>query len=215
MNFINLAKVGRVPEGSGPGHLDGWGIGYYKQGRAVIEKSGLSILDEKDKVIDILKNIGETGILIFHLRKSAWEGTTDIKNAHPFCYKNVIFSHNGTIRDYQKLLEQINPNDAPAQDAKDTEVFFRYIMRNYTDDLNCSFHKAVETIKKENIYTAINCIFSEGSKMYVYREYTKEPDYYTLFETKQDKSIIVCSENISNKLTWQTIEKDSLQAYSL
>ena len=206
-NFFKLAQTGKILPGNSPGHCDGWGIGYYKNGEAVIRKSGKSILREKRKFFDTLEGIAHSHILIVHLRKSAWPETSTTQNAHPFSHKNILFAHNGTIRDYKNLLKEIAESDRPLPSALDSEVYFRYVMSFFSADLEKSFEKAVRHIKKENTYSSLTCLFSNGNKLYGYREYSKHPEYYSLYCAAFGRSKLISSEPVSPPLEWKMIRK--------
>lgn len=201
VDFIELSRIGKVPEGNPPGHNDGWGIGYYKNNKATVIKSGNPIIKDKNKILKILKSIKRTKILIVHMRKSSWKKTNTANNSHPFKYKNIILGHNGTIWDYKKLIK--NPN------GLDSKVYLQFIMTNYTGDITNAFNKSVSYLRKNSDYTSLTCLFSDGTKLYAYREYTKSPWYYTLYKTQVNNSAIFCSEPLSD-LKWKLLKKDSL-----
>ena len=209
-NFLKLAETGMVPEGSSPGHYDGWGIGYYKDSTAIINKSGGSILKSKKKLFNLLKEISSTGILILHMRKSAWPGTSDRRNAQPFKYKNYLFGHNGTILAYKKLLKNIDVALKIPKNPLDTEVFFYYMLSFTGLAVGDAFKKAVLSIKKNYKYTALNSIFSDGRNIFAYREYSRQPEYYTLYSAKSGRSTIICSEAVSKRVKWRLLRKDEL-----
>jgi glutamine amidotransferase len=208
-NFYKLAHIGKVPPGNKPGHTDGWGIGYYRNSKPVIYKSGGSVIKEKSTFFAHIKNIVSTNILIIHFRKSAWSNTNNTNNSHPFNYNNILFAHNGTIIDYKKLYKYINN---PYFNGLDTETFLQFILRNISSGLESAFKKSVSFIIKNNKYTSLTCIFSDGEKLYAFREYTKNSNYYTLYYTENNGSVIISSEPISNKLQWLLLKKSKLFA---
>lgn len=55
--FLGLARDGKVLPGDSTGHTDGWGIGYYKNRKAVITKSGHSANIDRARILNILKTI--------------------------------------------------------------------------------------------------------------------------------------------------------------
>src|ERR1039457_1664568 len=163
--FFELARSGIVMAGDPPGHADGWGLAFYQEGTLVVHKSGASILEEQEKVRGIVRAAGESPIVILHLRKSAWSDTSSSRHAHPFSYNNVVFAHNGTVYDYKKLLPAITIPGL-GEDALDTEVFFYHFMSAESLDPGQAFLATVSTIKREHTYSAINCLFSDGTRLY-------------------------------------------------
>ncbi len=208
--FFLLAEDGRVPPASSKGHLDGWGVGWYEKSFAKLYKSGKSVVEEKEKFFSILNKIKKTKVLLIHFRKSAWKNTNSPENSHPFKYKNILFAHNGTIYDYIKLVNQIKTKD---KNLLDSEVFFQIIINKVGNTLEEKFKKAVETIKKECKYSSLTCIFSDGKKIYGYRDFTKFKRYYTLYRLKLNDTFLICSEPIIKNQPWQVLEKDQLFIY--
>ncbi len=209
-NFFKLAEIGKVPEGSSPGHTDGWGIGHYKNGEAVVLKSGGSVIKEKNDFFSTIEKIAYPKVLVIHFRKSAWPGTNRAENSQPFKNKNILFAHNGTIYDYEKLLKNIKLDDRLHFNALDSETYFLHIMNSISLGLENAFKKSVSQIKKNNRYSSLTCIFTDGNTLYAYREYSKSPDYYTLYSVKLGNSAIISSEPISEKLNWKILRKGKL-----
>ncbi|HCJ66093.1 MAG TPA: class II glutamine amidotransferase [Elusimicrobia bacterium] len=195
--FFKLAQSGKTLPGNSPGHLDGWGIGYYQNGQAIVFKSGNSVVEEKDKFFKKIREIAKSKILILHFRKSAWKNTSNTKNAHPFKYKNYLFAHNGTIYDYKHLLKM---------NALDSETFFRFILGSPGNSPTEKIKKAVENIKNKHKFSSLTFLFSEGINLYAYRDYQKSPDYYTLY---QDNSLI-SSQPLPFKNRWKILKSKKL-----
>jgi len=209
-NFFQLAEIGKTLKGDTKGHTDGWGIGCYESGKAVVWRSDKSVIKERDVFFKTIKNIKSSKVLIVHFRKSAWENTNSPENSHPFQYKNILFAHNGTIYDYKKLLKNITPKNEPSPNVLDSEVYFRYLMNSLSSDIEQTFKNSVAQIKKKNKYSSLTCIFTDGNTLYAYREYTKSPNYYTLYHSQIGNSSIISSEPISSKLNWQILRKNKL-----
>ena len=68
---------------------------------------------------------------------------------HPFSHRNIILAHNGTIRDYRKLIPEVNEADQPRPEALDTEVYLHYVANFAPLGLRKAFQKAVQHIKKK------------------------------------------------------------------
>ena len=167
-NFCELARSGMVMAEDPPGHEDGWGLAYYRQRQLVVHKSGANLLEETDKVANLLSALGSSSLMILHLRKSAWENTASTRHAHPFHLADTVFFHNGVVYDYLNMLADISlPIGA---DARDTEVFFYHVMSGKARDLDRKFFDSVALIKRNHDYSALNCLFSDGKTLYAYRD---------------------------------------------
>jgi len=206
-NFFQLARSGKLLPGDPPGHTDGWGIGFYANGTAAVHKSGGCLLDEKDDYFSSLASIGQSPVLIVHLRKSAWPATTTAANAHPFAMGNALFAHNGTVRDYKSLIKDITlPSVRPLDTALDTEIFFLHVMSmSGGGEMSDGFRKSTSHIRKHNTFSSLTSIFSNGKHLYGYRDYEKYDDYYTLYHAAQRNSALLSSEPVSDLLSWKPI----------
>jgi predicted glutamine amidotransferase len=209
-NFIDLAGTGNTLNKSNPGHLDGWGIGYYRDSTACIYKSCNSALQDKEKIFKTLQRIGRSSVLLVHLRKSAWKNTSTRRHAHPFKFKNLLFAHNGTISDYNRLIGGIRPDYLPAADSLDTEVFFRYITQRSYNGIESGFQDSIAHIRNKNKYTSLTSVLTDGKTLIAYREYKKHHDYYTLYKTSYKDSDIICSEQIEANFCWGIVAKNKL-----
>lgn len=212
--FCALARSGVVMAGDPPGHEDGWGLAFYQEGELIVHKSGANLLGETDKVLGILSTAKTSPVMILHLRKSAWANTSNTRHAHPFHRDNTVFFHNGVVYDYQELLPAITLPGLEA-DARDTEVFFYHVMSGKAQDLDRAFLGSVEHIKRHHSFSALNCLFSDGAKLFAYRDYAKEPDYYSLLKAFSENSWFISSEPLDENLQWDMMAKEEFLAFAL
>jgi len=212
--FCELARTGIVMAEDPPGHEDGWGLAFYQAGELVVHKSGANILAETDKVYGILNATQNATLVILHLRKSAWGDRFSTRHAHPFHLGNNVFFHNGVVYDYQGLLADITVPGLDA-DALDTEVFFYHVMSGKAQGLGRKFLDSVAAIKQNHRFSALNCLFSDGAKLFAYRDYAREPDYYSLFKAWAGDSCFISSEPLDEKLRWEMMAKEEFLALEL
>jgi predicted glutamine amidotransferase len=206
--FCGLASTGAVMPGDPPGHRDGWGIALYREGNLEVHKSGGNLLDETDELMGILQGAPKSPVLILHLRKSAWKDSSSARHAHPFQHGNVAFVHNGVVYGYERLLPTITI-PGPPPDALDTEVFFYHVVTGaQTHDLREAFRDTVGLIKREYRYSALNTLFSDGGRLFAYRDFSKEPDYYSLLTARDRDSVYVSSEPLDETFAWTLMEKE-------
>jgi predicted glutamine amidotransferase len=210
-NFCELTRTGNVMAGDSPGHRDGWGLAFYGNGELTVHKSGSDLLEEKEKVIGILRGIGRAPVVILHLRKSAWNDTTSTRHAHPFHYDKVAFAHNGVVYGYKGLIPDIKIPEL-REDALDTEVFFCHFMSAGSLGLSRAFLRTVSIIKREYEFSSLNCLFSDGAKLYAYRDYSKEPDYYSLYKAYSEDSRIISSQPLDQNMQWEMMAKEEFLA---
>ena len=212
--FCELARTGVVMAEDPPGHEDGWGLAFYEEGRLVVHKSGASLLEETDRVFGILSAAKTSPVMILHLRKSAWANTSNTRHAHPFRHDNTVFFHNGVVYDYQGLMPDIDLPGLKA-DARDTEVLFYHFMSGKTGDLGRAFLDTVALIRQKHNYSALNCLFSDGVKFFAYRDYAREPDYYSLYKACSDDSWLISSEPLDAAIRWEMMAQEEFLAIEL
>jgi len=212
--FCELARTGVVMAEDPPGHEDGWGLAFYRERALVVHKSGKSLLQETDRVIRILNTAEASPVMILHLRKSAWARTSSTRHAHPFYLGNTVFFHNGVVYDYQGLIP-VTGLPGLAADARDTEVFFHPFMGGEPRDLQRAFLDTVAVIRQRHNYSALNCLFSDGQKLYAYRDYAKEPAYYSLYKARSDNSCLISSEPLDETLRWEMMAQEEFLAIDL
>jgi predicted glutamine amidotransferase len=212
--FCELARSGVVMDEDPPGHEDGWGLAFYLEGQLIVHKSGVSLLQETDRVLGILSTAQTSPLMILHLRKSAWDDRFSTRHAHPFHIDNTVFFHNGVVYDYQGLLSDITLPGLGA-DALDTEVFFCHVMSGNGQDLGRDFLDTAALIKRNHRYSAMNCLFSYGVKLFAYRDYAKEPDYYSLYKAFSDNSCLISSEPLDKKMQWDMMAQEEFLTIDL
>jgi len=212
--FCELARTGVVMAEDPPGHEDGWGLAYYRGGELVVHKSGVSLLEETSRVCTILTAAKTSPVMILHLRKSAWANTSSTRHAHPFHHDNTVFFHNGVVYDYQGLIADIDLPGLEA-DARDTEVFFYHVMSGNRGDLGRAFLDSVALIRQKHRYSALNCLFSDGLKLFAYRDYAREPDYYSLYKAFSGNSWMISSEPLDKDIRWEMMAQEEFVALDL
>jgi predicted glutamine amidotransferase len=212
--FCELARTGVVMAEDPPGHEDGWGLAFYQAGQLVVHKSGASLLEETDKVNRILSAAKSSPLMILHLRKSAWANTSNTRHAHPFHLGNTVFFHNGVVYDYQDLIPEIDlPN--LKEDARDTEVFFYHFMSGAPRELDQAFLDSVALIRKKHRYSALNSLFSDGERLFAYRDYAREEDYYSLYKACSENSWFISSEPLDEDMRWEMMAQEEFLAIDL
>ncbi|MCX7940393.1 MAG: class II glutamine amidotransferase [Endomicrobia bacterium] len=209
-NFFHLAKNGKIPPNNPRGHLDGWGIGWYEGTKARLYKSGNSVIKENAKFFDLVKQINETKILIIHFRKSAWKNTNIKKHSHPFKNDKLLFAHNGTIYNYDKISKYLNIDTK--QRPLDSELYFLLLLYHYkkSKDLMNAYNETINFISKNCKYSSLTCLFSNGENLFAFRDYKKLSKYYTLFLANEQNSFFISSEPLGLNLGWYLLKPGHL-----
>ncbi|OIN98060.1 class II glutamine amidotransferase [Candidatus Desantisbacteria bacterium CG_4_10_14_0_8_um_filter_48_22] len=213
---------------------DGWGIGYYKNGKAEVFKEGLDDVEKYDfNKIEYIKS----NIVISHVRKAAQYGGNSSKNAHPFKYKNWIFAHNGVVK-RERILECLDEEyKQELTSENDTEIYFRLLLQeiNRSSNVINGIKTGIKIVKEQVDYTGLNFVMSDGETLYAYRDASENKNYYSLYflerkpqkgkefnfkskATNQlmhskcllgEKAVLFCSEKMTEE-EWQEIELGKL-----
>ncbi len=216
----------------------GWGIGYYKENFAKIQKEPFPAIQSK-KFEEIARN-ENSKMFISHVRYST-QGEKTFENTHPFIYDNWIFAHNGNIDIRDKLLELLNSKFKNLIKGKtDSEVYFYWLMQNIEDqnDLFNGIKKSISFIQsnKGDRTTGLNFVLINGEKLIALRKALQRSHKYSLYysnrkpdimehmkfqsnETRQlitsknlkgEEAVLVCSEPLTEDENWIELNNNQL-----
>jgi glutamine amidotransferase len=193
-------------------HGHGWGIGWYEQAGARLEKApGPAQTSEKFRELSSSVN---SHVFVCHLRKATC-GEQSACNSQPFRYGNWLFGHNGTV-DRDRLLQVIDDDTSSLEGDTDSEVYFRWLIRCFADRGLDGLKAGLEFVRGGE-FTALNFVASDGEKLYGYWEKsvtakTADPDYYQLccLQVREPTpTLIICSERLDDR-EWKRIPHRTL-----
>ena len=171
-------------------NADGWGIGFWKNGEAVIEHASKNDLKaKKSKLFHETRKVTSSKNFIAHVRTQSC-GKPDEHNCHPFRFRgdggiiarDWIFAHNGTVR-------RFDPHPR-AKGGTDSESIFNEIMdymkehlsrvrRSGEPKINGMYPALKYAIEKifEHYGRGItlNLLMSDGSMYYAFGHYYPDP----------------------------------------
>lgn len=207
--FYPLCSKGCIKKGMSPGHLDGWGISGFNEGRAVYfarrsESAAESENEYRQATARAAKS--KTSILLAHFRKASGSEPA-IANTHPFHQQDWMMAHNGTIFGAAASFPLLS---AEPQGDTDSERFFLWMYEQIHAELDPT-QALVELLKKSReglVYTSLNFLLSDGKRLWAYREYGDKrldkdetvkdrEDYYTLFFATLPSSVVFSSEPLA------------------
>lgn len=202
--FKDLAKSGKTKDGGG--HQDGWGIVAYQDntpsylGREPVSAIG----DPKyDMAVSALSSGAiSTKCLIAHVRKASPGIEINLKNTHPFVYKNWTFCHNGTLFEFKPTLQ------VPMEGTTDSETLFKYMLPGLLANLEKPYHERIldsirDAKKLMKRYRAINLLIANGESLYAYRDFNEKevsPELITLKYCRTENAVVACSEPLSGRV---------------
>lgn len=200
---------------------DGWGIGYYNNNEAVVQKFKDSVIQSENAHPAFLQTIQKTqsSTILAHVR-AATSNQRDDCDSHPFIIRkferNWIFAHNGSI---PKLVSDNYRSYVEPYSEIDSARAFSFIMdkvENYLDQpgikgLYPAIKNAVEEIRRE-MGGGMNFLLSDGSNLYVFNDSNHSNEIYYLQRRKSYGYaflVTTISSGLSNE-DWMILPQDRL-----
>jgi predicted glutamine amidotransferase len=206
--FIELSKI----------HCDGWGLSNIGSDEKVAQMTREPVMAAASgKFREEIANLSTDGALL-HIRWATPGLPIKVENNHPFIYKDITFTHNGSIKPATALNDEIDSKYlALCQGDTDSERYFYYILTEIDkSDFVTGIKNAVNYVRKNKEYSSINGMIMNEEYYVAIAEYdlTKIPaifteDYYELRFKKSQESVIVGSSGW-NQAGWEVLPNHHL-----
>lgn len=214
-------------------NLDGFGLGIYNKSNPKVYTNIIPSWNDKNLFNFI--DISNTNILLAHIRATGTINTNTLNfihrehispvhiyNCHPFTYKKYMFCHNGLMEEFynglsrKKLINEIdNKYITKILGNTDTEYIF-YLILTYIKQNNHIIESIKQTIKfinrlNPNSILSFNTVLTDGINTYVTR-YINQKDLNppSLYINKNNNRLLIASEPIKKKKTWDLIDSNKL-----
>ncbi len=185
-------------------HPDGWGISYLKHNKWLTKKSTKPIF--KDQNLPKQFSI-QTPLFIAHARKTSGTPVT-YENTHPFHIRtkrhtskdsspqNIIFCHNGTIKD----PIEFNTTIFKPKGQTDTEQLLSAILTEYykTKNLQQSIQHLLHKIEQTPQFSGTNIILATLSQTIIAIAKNKYPKYFQMHLHQTKDYIVISSEPLKH-----------------
>ena len=131
-------------------HPDGWGVAYFIHNTPHIVKSSKSALD--DNIFKKVSGIVTSKTVLAHIRKATL-GQNNLLNTHPFQYGKWVFAHNGNIKDFDNVRDQILREIKPhlrkfVLGSTDSETIFYFILSFIIDEQTLDKDISIDVLAK-------------------------------------------------------------------
>ncbi|MHA1672432.1 MAG: class II glutamine amidotransferase [Promethearchaeota archaeon] len=205
--FRELAEFGKTIKINQNGHKDGWGIAKWSENAdlTLVAKHPTDAYRDPnyDLAVQTFKESTE-GIIFGHLR-AASKGGINYENTHPFLDEEtgMVFMHNGTV-----FFE--NSTEGPTMN--DSRQYFQYLLQNFQHEgtMHGAFNRTIAQFATEHIeFSSATAFIANSSGVWVFRSYSRDEEYYTVYYLKMPDHYLICQEPII-KGNWQTLENDTL-----
>ena len=119
----------------GKAHADGWGVAFYEDSLPTIERRETPAFEDVHFSVAAERAYART--VLAHVRR-ATVGGPSLKNTHPFAHGCWLFAHNGTVRGFESIRDQLErQTDACLLENRrgttDSETVFYWLLSRYAD----------------------------------------------------------------------------------
>jgi predicted glutamine amidotransferase len=233
------ASVGKVPPDNPPGHEDSWGVGWFDaQGQISLLRQVGSASMSAYFVFASETASKSACVFLGHLRKASCGAVTS-DNAHPVRVDplegesgdSLLVIHNGTLKG--ELLHWVRREAAAAGRSEahsdsDTVALAGWIAAHVGDVAPQErLHKLAGALRRLLVqaglegdptrsYTAINLLIAAPEGLYALRQFSKNPDYYTLAARPlAEGGWVLASEPTDEELGWEALTPGELVFYGM
>ena len=188
---------------------------------------------------------GPATVLIGHLRKAS-RGAVTSENAHPVRadfarragddrpgYDTLLVAHNGTLRDplLNTLRADLRDKVEEARSDSDTVVLAAWLADRATGtadvfaalaealrELLARVPQVVSVGEERQSYSALNLLIADGNgDLYALRQFSHDPDYYTLSarpgQRGEGVSVLIASEPTDGQPGWEPLTPGELVCF--
>lgn len=199
-------------------HKDGFGFAWLKNNNFEIYKN--TCIYTEDKILNDIIDFMPKDIIIGHIRRKSFP-ITSYYNTHPFKYKNNIFCHNGSIKDFHiyknLLLKFISWKYLKyIKGETDSEIlFYLYLSLLDNQEIN-KYEKAMNELFELFIYLnielAANFIFANKDVIIVTRYIINSNQAPSLY-IDTSNGIVISSEPITDN--WKLINENTILIFKI
>ena len=206
-SLVLFCSSGNLVEGwerrPGGNHPNGWGVAWRAGDEIRMVKSGNPAASDP-----LLSDVrAETDRFIGHVRYASDPGTVCAANSHPFQALGVTLAHNGTF--YGKIGAE-----GDARKVSDTVVFLELLADRWTERTLPGLSEALRGILSDRElvgeYSASNLLIAVDERLFAFRRYQRNGDYYTLYLKSGEGLTIVASQPLNADPGWRLLADGEL-----
>ena len=199
-------------------NADGFGIGWLKNNYFGLYKNDLPIWNDLN--LESITSSISSKLVIGNVRSATVPENLSFTNTHPFQFDNLLFSHNGFIKDFsyeirstlESYLDKYYLNKIKGK--TDSELIFFLIIQLFkeTNNMKKSIKKSIEIIKENSEKSMLNFLIATtdmqgNQKLYATKVglNAKAPSLYYNFNKKD--GYIISSERLNNE-SWKEVKNN-------
>jgi predicted glutamine amidotransferase len=195
--------VARWKKRDGGNHPDGWGIAWREGDELRVVRSG------KPAASDPLlsRQRVRTDRFIGHVRFASNPETVHAGNSHPFIASGVALAHNGTF--HGKIGAE-----GDERKVSDTLVFLELLVSRWEDRSFEGLSKALRGMLADRDlvgeFSAANLLIATGDRLFAFRRFRKDPDYYTMYLREVAGEATAASQPLDGNDGWRLLADGEL-----
>jgi predicted glutamine amidotransferase len=198
------------PSHKEPGHMDGWGLSFLKDGRMEVVKGGKDARSDK-LYEETYELILDSKVIMGHIRKATDTRTKGVAEfAHPFAKEGWVFAHNGSVSWKEKVKSRFG-------NLIDSQIVLEVILNKIrgASDIYRKIREVIEEIVEKEKLSALNFLLTNGKIFICYRFFdNSDPEnerYYTLYKKMEKERILIASEPLTeNRGKWELMAPGEL-----
>lgn len=241
-DFSLLAQSHAAPDNQ---QKDGWGIGWFHGGEAVVAKSPGFAFAEKDAFGNSARRAVSQAV-VGHIRAASnprgipRDQLITMDNTQPFTDGRWVFAHNGTLNIPLEVADALGPLKAKLRAQNDSEVYFWQWVKHAErlGDPVKAFAACVEEdwrlwerckdkhADKPAPYSALNAVVSDGASLYALCHkataglatsaiFTPAQPWQVMSYCHRDGRVVVGSEPLDARPDWKPLGPDATLAARL
>jgi predicted glutamine amidotransferase len=231
------ASIGKVPPDNPPGHEDSWGVGWFDTAGQISLLRQVGSANTSAYFVFASEAASKSAcVFLGHLRKASCGAVTS-DNAHPVRIDplegesgdSLLVIHNGTLKG--ELLNWVRSEGAAwgrseARSDSDTVALAGWLasqigsvspeqrLSKLAGALRRLLVQAALEGDATRSYTAINLLIAAPEGLYALRQFSKNPDYYTLAARPlAEGGWVLASEPTDQELGWEALNPGELVFY--
>jgi len=187
----------------GGNHPNGWGVAWRSGDEIRIVKSGNPAASDP-----LLSDVrARTDRFIGHVRYASDPATVCAANSHPFQALGVTLAHNGTF--YGKIGAE-----GDARKVSDTIVFLELLAERWVERTLPGLSEALRGMLSDRDlvgeYSAANLLIAVDDRLFAFRRFHRNGDYYTLYLKSGQGLTVVASQPLDADTGWRLLADGEL-----
>ncbi|MBF95680.1 MAG: Gamma-glutamyl-hercynylcysteine sulfoxide hydrolase [Alphaproteobacteria bacterium MarineAlpha9_Bin4] len=199
-------------------NADGFGIAWNSNSNFYLYKSVLPIWNDPN-LDAVTKNLS-SDIVLANVRSATISKDLSYSNTHPFIYKDLLFSHNGYIKNFhdsvkEKIIDLIdNKLLSEIKGNTDSEYIFFLFIHCYNQEKNISkaIYKTIDILRdicQEAMLNFLICTRGNNIKLYA-TKFSLEARCPSLYLLKDSSNNIYISSEKLDEKDWLKVKDYSL-----